>query len=108
MPATVTILDSLGATQTVPTLPALGQALKAASLPVTIASDQALTVTGTIAAASTTSGQTGTVIFGAVTTANPVYTTGTSNFLSLTTAGLLRVDGSLVTQPVSGTVSVTN
>ena len=46
---------------------------------------------------------------GAVTTAAPTYTTGTTNALSLTTAGALRVDGSAITQPVSiaGTVSVT-
>jgi len=40
---------------------------------------------------------------GAVTTAAPSYTTATTNNLSLTTAGALRVDGSSVTQPVSGT-----
>ena len=44
------------------------------------------------AAASTTAGQSGHVILGAVTTAAPTYTTGQSNFLSLTTAGALRVD----------------
>ena len=55
------------------------------------------------AAASTTSGQTGNLSLGAVTTGSPSYTTATSNFLSLTTAGALRVDGSAVTQPVSGT-----
>lgn len=41
--------------------------------------------------------------YGAVTTAAPTYTTGTDNALSLTTAGALRIDGSAVTQPVSGT-----
>jgi hypothetical protein len=39
MPTSVTVLDSTGATQTVNTLPALGQAAKTASLPVVIASD---------------------------------------------------------------------
>jgi len=39
---------------------------------------------------------------GYVTTAAPVYTTGTQAFLSLTTAGALRVDGSAVNQPVVG------
>lgn len=43
------------------------------------------------AAGSTTTGQTGNLIFGAVTTAAPAYTTGQSNPLSLTTAGALRV-----------------
>lgn len=63
---------------------------------------------------STTSGQSGQLAFGAVTTAAPTYTTAQSNPLSLTTAGALRVDGSGVTQPVSltsttitGTVAVT-
>jgi hypothetical protein len=55
---------------------------------------------------STTSGQTGNLDLGAVTTAAPTYVTGQSNALSLTTAGALRVDGSGITQPVSGTVAV--
>jgi len=42
---------------------------------------------------------------GYATTAAPSYTNNTSNPLSLTTAGALRVDGSAVTQPVSGTVT---
>lgn len=50
---------------------------------------------------STTSGQSGTLIQGAVTTSAPSYTTAQTNPLSLTTAGALRVDGSAVTQPVS-------
>lgn len=61
---------------------------------------------------STTSGQSGQVALGAVTTAAPSYTTAQSNALSLTTVGALRVDGSAVTQPVSatqtGTWNVTN
>lgn len=54
---------------------------------------------------STTSGQTGNLAMGAVTTAAPSYTTGQTNPLSLTTAGALRVDASGSTQPVSGTVT---
>lgn len=54
---------------------------------------------------STTSGQSGPLMQGAVTTASPTYTTAQTNPLSLTTAGALRVDGSAVTQPVSGTVT---
>jgi hypothetical protein len=54
---------------------------------------------------STTSGQNGVLVQGAVTTAAPAYTTGQSSPLSLGTTGLLRVDGSGVTQPVSGTVT---
>lgn len=38
-----------------------------------------------------------------VTTASPAYTTGTVAALSLTLTGLLRVDGSNVTQPISAT-----
>lgn len=56
-----------------------------------------------VAQASTTSGQTGGLTQGAVTTAAPSYTTAKTNPLSLNTAGGLRVDGSGVTQPVSGT-----
>ncbi len=55
---------------------------------------------------STTSGQTGPIVQGAVTTSAPTYTTAQTNPLSLNTSGGLRVDGSGVTQPVSGTVTV--
>jgi hypothetical protein len=54
---------------------------------------------------STTSGQTGPLIQGAVTTAAPSYTTAQTSPLSLTTAGALRTDASATTQPVSGTVT---
>jgi hypothetical protein len=54
---------------------------------------------------STTSGQNGVLIQGAVTTAAPTYTTGQTDPISLTTAGAIRVDGSGSTQPVSGTVT---
>jgi hypothetical protein len=52
-----------------------------------------------------TAGQKGPLVQGAVTTAAPAYTTGNSDPLSLTTTGLLRVDGSGATQPISGTVT---
>jgi hypothetical protein len=58
-----------------------------------------------LAQGSTTSGQLGGLDMGAVTTASPSYTTGQTSPLSLTPAGALRVDGSAVTQPVSGTVT---
>lgn len=58
-----------------------------------------------LAQGSTTSGQVGTLVQGAVTTAAPTYTTAKTNPLSLTTTGALRVDGSGVTQPVSGTIT---
>lgn len=54
---------------------------------------------------STTSGQSGPLVQGAVTTAAPSYTTAQTSPLSLTTAGALRTDASATTQPVSGTVT---
>lgn len=56
---------------------------------------------------STTSGQSGPLVQGAVTTAAPTYTTAQTSPLSLTTAGALRVDSSGSTQPISGTVAAT-
>lgn len=86
-------------------LPAsLGQKTSANSLAVVIASDQsALSVTPTTAYAqgATTSGELGSLSMGAATSSAPSYTTATSNPLSLTLAGALRVDGSAVTQPIS-------
>lgn len=61
-------------------------------------------VTG-VTQGSTTSGQNGNLEQGAVTTSAPTYVTGQTSPLSLTTVGNLRVDGSSVTQPVSGTVT---
>lgn len=61
------------------------------------------TNTTQLAQGSTTSGELGTLIMGAVTTAAPTYTTAKTDPLSLNTSGGLRVDGSGVTQPVSGT-----
>jgi hypothetical protein len=64
------------------------------------------TIAGALyAQGSTTSGEIGPLMLGAVTTSAPSYTSGQSDPLSLTTAGALRVDGSAVTQPVSGTVT---
>jgi hypothetical protein len=69
-----------------------------------------LRITGTVTSGglnqgSTTSGQQGSLQMGAVTTAAPSYTTGQTNALSLTTGGLLRVDNSGVTQPISGSLT---
>jgi len=47
------------------------------------------------------------IVGASVTTAAPTYTTSSANALSLNTSGGLRVDGSGVTQPVSGTVAAT-
>lgn len=98
----------------------LGQKAMAGSAPVVLASDQSaipVTVasvplpTGAateatlakipVAQGSTTSGESGPLVQGAVTTAAPSYTTAQTSPLSLTTVGNLRVDGSSVTQPVS-------
>jgi len=46
---------------------------------------------GTVAQGSTTSGQGGSLVMGATTTASPSYTTAQTNALSLTTDGALRV-----------------
>lgn len=64
------------------------------------------TLAGTaVAQTSVTSGQSGYLMQGAVTTTAPSYTTGRTNPLSLNNAGGLRVDGSAVTQPISGTIT---
>src|SRR6185312_5033505 len=76
------------------------------SLP-TGASTEATLAKLAVAQGSTTSGQSGTLTLGAVTTGAPTYTTAQSSPLSLTTAGALRVDASSSTQPVSGTVAAT-
>lgn len=55
----------------------------------------------TLTQGSTTSGQSGPLIQGAVTTAAPSYTTAQTSPLSLTTAGALRTDSSATTQPIS-------
>jgi len=61
--------------------------------PVSISS--AVTVQGTVTANAD----------GYATTSAPSYSNNTFNALSLTTAGALRVDGSAVTQPISGSVN---
>lgn len=82
------------------------QPISAASLPLpTGAATSALQPTVDAFAGTTSSGTTGHTVFGSSTTAAPTYTTGSNWPLSLTTVGNLRVDGSSVTQPVSGTVT---
>lgn len=83
------------------------QPISASSLPLpTGAATEATLAKLAVLQGSTTSGQSGTLTLGAVTTAAPTYTTAQSSPLSLTTAGALRVDASGSTQPVSGTVTV--
>lgn len=59
----------------------------------------------TLTQGSTTSGQSGPLIQGAVTTSAPSYTTAQTSPLSLTTGGALRVDASAATVTISGTVT---
>lgn len=86
-------------------LPAtLGQKTSANSFAVVLASDQStipVSSAANYAQGSTTAGEIGPLIQGAVTAAAPTYTTAQTNPLSLTLAGALRVDGSAVTQPIS-------
>jgi hypothetical protein len=82
------------------------QAVSASSLPLPTGAAQDSSVNGILVAqGSTTSGEKGPLIQGAVTTSAPSYTTAQTSPLSLNTSGGLRVDGSGVTQPVSGTVT---
>lgn len=62
-----------------------------------------LTALESITTVSSVPGNFQSRVYGAVTTSAPTYITATDNALSLTTTGNLRVDGSSVTQPVSGT-----
>jgi len=98
-------------------------AISAASLPLpTGASTSALQTTGNtslasivtntnsliLAQGSTTSGQTGNLAMGAVTTAAPTYTTGQTDPLSLDTAGNLRVTLASGTVTVAGNLTNNN
>lgn len=79
------------------TAPTVGSKTSANSLPVVIASDQgAVSVADTsfVTQGSTTSGEKGLLIQGAVTTAAPAYTTAQTSPLSLSTTGSLRTDAS--------------
>jgi hypothetical protein len=69
-------------------------------------------ITGTISTTNSANGTPGTTppaaatyIAGLTSTSSPSYTTGNLEPLSLTLAGAVRVDGSAVTQPVSGTLN---
>jgi hypothetical protein len=81
-------------------IPALGQALMTASVPVVIASNQsAIPVSGTVTVVNASVSTTGssppgsaTFMGAAVTTSSPAYTTGQMSALSLSTIGALRTD----------------
>lgn len=73
-----------------------------------VSGGQTVPISGTVTATNPSVSTTGsappasaTLSGGSVTTAAPTYTTGQMSALSLTTTGLLRVDGSGVIQPVS-------
>lgn len=74
------------------------------SLP-TGASTEATLAKLALAQGSTTSGQSGSLILGAVSTGSPTYSNGASDPLSLTMAGALRTDATATQQPVVGTGS---
>jgi hypothetical protein len=105
-PGTVASFSQLAGGQYNSALPTLTTGQQAA---LQVDSSGRLIVTSTdsdaLAQGSTTSGQLGALVMGAVTTAAPAYTTAQTSPLSLTTAGALRVDGSATTQPISGTVT---
>ncbi len=80
-----------------------------------ISGGTALPISGTVTATNPSVGTNATAgptsstqSGGLVSTSSPSYTTGNLEPLSLTLAGALRVDGSAVTQPISGTVTATN
>lgn len=85
-------------------------AISAASLPLpTGAATETTLAKLAVTQGSTTSGQSGTLTLGAVTTAAPTYTTGQSSPLSLDTTGALRVNASVTTSvPTASTATLSN
>ena len=86
---------------------ALGQTTMSASLPVAIASNQSTLNTSDLADGTTGSTVPSTAILAGadVVSSAPTLTAGNLSSLYVTTAGRLIVDGSQVTQPVSGTIT---
>lgn len=86
-------------------LNSLGQKTMAASVPVVISSDQsAIAVTGTVTANNASVSTTGTAVPASATMVGG--TDGTNlRALKVSATGVLSVDGSATTQPVSGTVT---
>lgn len=92
--------------------------LRASAVPVSLTSTTitgTVTVAGTVTATNASVSTTGTAppgsatfAGGSVTAGPPPYTIGQMSALSLTTGGGLRIDGSSVIQPVSGTVAVSS
>ena len=83
-------------------------AVSAAALPLPSGAATSALQPTNAAQGSTTSGQTGHLVEGAVTTAAPTYTTGQTNPLSLDTSGNLRVNVGTPSVAQSGTWNVTN
>lgn len=86
----------------------LGQKVMAASIPVVIASDQSIILTSDKAdgPASPGTASSFSMLGGAIYNSSPIsLTTGQQASLQSDSAGRLLVDGSQVTQPVSGTVT---
>ena len=89
--------------------PTVGQKTSSGSVPVTIASDQSpLAITGSITATNPSVGTSGAAVPASSTQAAGKDGSGNLRPLSVSSAGVLSVDGSAVTQPVSGAVSVSN
>jgi|GEM_PF-5668624 len=83
---------------------AVTQPVSVAALPLPSGAAADTSVNGLLVAqASTTAGEKGPLAQAAVTTAAPTYVTGNTNPLSMTTAGLLRVDASGTTVGVNHT-----
>jgi len=88
-----------------------GQATSANSAPVVVASDQsAIPVSGSVTANAGTNLNTSALALDATLTGgtqkSKLVDSGGSNVATISAGGALKVDGSAVTQPVSGTVSV--
>ncbi|MGH6839475.1 MAG: hypothetical protein ACREDT_11875, partial [Methylocella sp.] len=77
------------------------QPISAASLPLPAGAATAANQPTSAAQGSTTSGQTGCLMQGAVTAAAPAYITAQTSPISLTPAGAVRTDASATTQPIS-------
>jgi hypothetical protein len=78
-----------------------GIPISASNLPLPSGAATAANQPTVAAPGSTTAGQTGTLIEGAVTTGPPAYTTAQTSPISLTLAGAVRTDASTTIQPIS-------
>lgn len=58
-----------------------------------------------VSQSTATASQKGYLSLAGATATLPTYTAGNTNAMTMTTTGLLRVDGSNVTQPISGTIT---